>query len=80
MPSVDSHTPTPADPYGLAPILSVADVAAFLGLDPKTVYGAITRHELPARRIGKRLVVLRDALLSWLRAEERGLPSPRRSR
>lgn len=53
--------------YGLAPILTPDEAAAFLGVNRKTVYEAIKTGGLPARQIGKkRLVILRAALLSWL--------------
>ena len=61
--------------YGLEPVLSVHDAAAFLGVNPKTVYEAIDRGELPARRVGKRrLVILRHVLLGWLSSQERVSP------
>lgn len=49
--------------------LSVAEVAALLRVDRKTIYGAIAVGDLPARRVGagrRRFVVGRDALLAWL--------------
>ena len=53
--------------FGLAPILSPKEAARFLGVNPKTVYEAIQRGELPARRVGKRrIVILRDVLIEWL--------------
>ena len=60
--------PIPA-PASLPLALSVAEVAALLRVDRKTIYGAISVGDLPARRIGagrKRFVVGRDALLAWL--------------
>jgi excisionase family DNA binding protein len=60
------HTPD-IETYGLPATLSVDRVAAFLNLDRKTVYDAIARGEIPARRIGRRrIVILRGALLDWL--------------
>ena len=56
-------------PASLPLALSVAEVAALLRVDRKTIYGAIAVGDLPARRIGagrKRFVVGRDALLAWL--------------
>ncbi len=67
-----------ATDYGLSPVLSVAEVAAFLGVNAKTVYVAISEGQLPARRIGRRrVVILRDALLRWLASEERVVPERR---
>ena len=47
-------------------VMTVREVAAFLRLDRKTVYDAAARGELPARRVGRRLVVSRAALVAWL--------------
>ncbi|MBN2361436.1 MAG: helix-turn-helix domain-containing protein [Deltaproteobacteria bacterium] len=44
------------------------DVARFLGVDLKGVYNAARRGEIPHRRIGRRVVFLRSALLDWLRS------------
>lgn len=64
--------------YGLPPVLSVAEAASFLGVNTKTVYVAISEGQLPARRIGRRrVVILRDALLRWLASEERVVPERR---
>lgn len=53
--------------YGLPAVLDVAAASAFLGVNRKTIYSAITSGELPARRVGKRrLVILRHVLLAWL--------------
>ena len=68
----------PTATYGLPPVLSVAEAAAFLGVEKKTVYTAISEGRLPARRIGRRrLVILRDVLLRWLQSEERVVPAHR---
>ncbi|MBI5478136.1 MAG: helix-turn-helix domain-containing protein [Deltaproteobacteria bacterium] len=61
-----------SDPtYGLPAVLTVEETAAFLRLNPKTVHAAITAGELPGRKVGRRTLVLRDALLHWLKLEER---------
>ncbi len=58
------------DDCGLKPVLSVAEVAAFLGVNVKTVYQAIQEQGLPAKRINRRrLVILRDALIAWLSSQ-----------
>ena len=72
------NTSSPSDYYGLPPVLTVEEVASFLRLNPKTVYQAVADRQLPARRVGKRLVFLRDALLEWLRSKERVLPRRRK--
>ena len=57
------------DTYGLPPVLDVYQTAEFLGLDKKTVYTAVSKGEMPGRKVGRRVVILRDALLDWFRSE-----------
>jgi len=64
--------------YGLSPVLSVAEVADFLRLNRKTVFAAIAAGEMPGRKVGRRVVILRDALLEWMRSKAR--VSSRRTR
>ncbi|MCC7383935.1 MAG: helix-turn-helix domain-containing protein [Deltaproteobacteria bacterium] len=53
----------------LSEVLTVAEVATVLRVDRKTIYEAIRRKQLPAKRVGRRrLVVSRDALVAWLRS------------
>ena len=52
-------------------VMTVREVAVFLRLDRKTVYDAIARGELPARRVGRRVVVSRTALIAWLASGDR---------
>ncbi|MEZ4404489.1 MAG: helix-turn-helix domain-containing protein [Kofleriaceae bacterium] len=60
-------TPAAGSPAPLPDVMSVQEAASLLRLDRKTVYGAVTRGELPARRVGKRRIVIgRAALLRWL--------------
>jgi len=62
-------------------VLTVDEAAAFLRVDRKTVYTAVAEGQLPGRRVGRRrIVILRDQLLAWLRSNEPVLPSRRRSR
>ena len=42
------------------------EVAAFLGVNRKTVYEAVTRAVIPCRRLGRRVVFSRSALVAWL--------------
>lgn len=49
-----STAPEPAE-------LTIAEAAARLGIDPKTVRRAIARGDLAARRIGPRLIRIRQA-------------------
>lgn len=50
-------------------ILCADDVAAWFGVDRKTVYNAAARNALPCQRLGKRLLFSRAALASWLARE-----------
>ena len=87
----DEHTPRSGPPrphppdddapptYGLSPILTAAEAATFLRVNVKTVHAAIRAGELPGRKVRHRTVILRDALLDYLRSNERVLPSRRRS-
>jgi excisionase family DNA binding protein len=64
--------------YGLPEVMTADEVANFLRCNVKTVYEAAQQKNLPARRVGRRLVILRDALLAWLWSNECVLPSRRR--
>ena len=46
----------------LPEVMSVEQAARYLGIGRNTAYEAIRRGELPATRIGRRLVVVRAAL------------------
>jgi excisionase family DNA binding protein len=50
-------------------VVSVDEVAQWFGVDRKTVYNAAARGEIPHRRLGKRLLFSRAALVSWLACE-----------
>ena len=47
-------------------VMDADDVAAFLGVDRKTVYDHAGRGTLPCRRLGRRLLFSRQALVVWL--------------
>lgn len=49
-----------------AEVMDVEAVAAFLGVDRKTVYDYAARGEIPCRRLGKRILFSRSALVAWL--------------
>ena len=66
--------------YGLPQILTVEEAAAFLRLNVKTVHAAITAGEMPGRKVRRRTVILRDALLEWLRSKPRVTARRKRSR
>jgi excisionase family DNA binding protein len=48
-------------------ILTADEVVKLLRVDRKTVYEAAQRGELPHRRLGRRLLFERGAVLRWLR-------------
>lgn len=50
-------------------VLSVDQVAELLGLGRNTVYDAAGRGEIPHRRIGRRLIFSRTAVLEWLQGK-----------
>lgn len=65
------------EPTQLPPILTVDELAAFLRLNRKSVYAAISGGEIPGvRRIGGTIRVNRDSVLDWLAGEGR-VPSSR---
>lgn len=47
-------------------VLQADQVAQLLGVDRKTVYEAAGRGEIPHRRLGRRLLFSRSAILAWL--------------
>ena len=55
--------------------MSVAEAAAFLGVDAKTVYDYAGRGVIPHRRLGKRILFSRQALVVWLAGECRSTGS-----
>lgn len=50
----------------LPEVCNVRDVAAYLRVAENSVYAAIRTGELPAVRLGRRLLVSKTALLLWL--------------
>jgi excisionase family DNA binding protein len=64
------------DPQQLA--FTRASSAQATGLPLTTIDLAIANHELPATRSGRRLIILREDLIDWLRrGRERGAIAPR---
>jgi excisionase family DNA binding protein len=47
-------------------VLDVDSVAALLDVGRNAVYEACARREIPHRRVGKRILFSRSALLRWL--------------
>jgi excisionase family DNA binding protein len=59
-----------AGPPGPSSAVMTADeVAAFLGVDRKTVYDYANRGQIPCQKLGKRVLFSRDQLVAWLRGE-----------
>lgn len=50
-------------------VMSVEECAVFLGVDRKTVYDYAGRGMIPCRRLGKRILFSRRALVLWLGGE-----------
>lgn len=55
--------PPPADP---SDVCTVDDVAAWLGVDRKTIYTAARHRRIPCARLGRRIVLSRTAIARWL--------------
>lgn len=49
-----------------AEVMSVDEIAQLLGVGRDTVYDAAGRGEIPHRRLGRRLIFSRVAVLEWL--------------
>lgn len=47
-------------------VLSVDQVAELLGIDRKTVYDHANRGRIPCRRLGRRILFGRRAIIDWL--------------
>jgi len=47
--------------------ITVKDASAFLGVDPRTLSGALSVHggDIPSLSIGRRIVIPRAAFLRW---------------
>lgn len=56
----------PSEALSLGDVLTADDAAALLGVSRWTLYAAANRHEVPHRRLGRRMLFSRRALLVWL--------------
>ena len=54
--------------------ISATEVAELLGLSRNSVYYAVTRGEIPHRRVGRRIIFSRSAIMAWLGSQERDVP------
>ena len=71
-----------SDPtYGLPTVLSIDEAAEFMRVNRKTLYDVVARGEgPPVRKIGRRIVIMRDVMLHWLASgEQKGRRSSSRS-
>lgn len=50
-------------------IMTITEAAAFLRLNPRTLYSLAQRGEIPAQKLGNRWRFSRSALLQWMKAE-----------
>jgi excisionase family DNA binding protein len=50
-------------------VLMASEVAELLRVDRKTIYEAAQRGDIPHRRLGRRLLFERGAVLAWLRLD-----------
>lgn len=64
--------PRPERELGEPIAYSVPEAAQVLGLAESGLRELIRKGEFPVSQIGRRQVVLRESLLAWLRAHERG--------
>jgi excisionase family DNA binding protein len=65
-PSAAAIRPGPSESSMHGEVLNAEEVAAFLGVDRKTVYDGAGRGTIPHQRLGKRLLFSRQALMTWL--------------
>ena len=61
-------------------VLTVPEAATLLRLNPKTVYDAVNRGELPHQRIGRKIRLCRSALLTWLSQGQGRVPRSKEKR
>ncbi|MEJ7599238.1 MAG: helix-turn-helix domain-containing protein [Kofleriaceae bacterium] len=60
--------PSVADPdrSQRSDVMTADEVAEYLGVDRNTVYEYAARGEIPHRRLGKRMIFRRGAIIAWL--------------
>jgi excisionase family DNA binding protein len=52
-----------------AATVTIADTSSVLGVDPRTVSHAIANGELPAIKVGRRILIVRERLVAMLTVE-----------
>lgn len=65
-PRREPAAPATLEAFGTRDVLCADQVAAWFGVDRKTVYNAAARGNLPCQRLGKRLLFSRELLSDWL--------------
>lgn len=50
-------------------LITADEAAELLGIHRTTLYDGARRGEIPCRRVGRRFVFVREALLAWLRQD-----------
>lgn len=68
-----TETENTNDTARLPEVLTVDEVAELLRVNRKTVYSAIQRGKLPARRLGTAIRISRDQVLRWLADGQAGV-------
>jgi excisionase family DNA binding protein len=67
-PGTTDHADAALAPGRDPEVMDADELATFLGVDRKTVYDYAGRGEIPHRRLGKRLLFSRTAIVAWLGA------------
>lgn len=60
-------------------MLTVEEAAQLLRISRNLAYELVAQGELPHLRLGKRIVIPRDGLMSWIERQS-GLPTPHSDR
>jgi len=58
--------------HGLPELLTIAEVATFLRVNPKTIRRWVTARRIPCLRIGTRIRFDRGEIVSWVRQRREG--------
>lgn len=56
---------------GLSTIMTTQEVTEWLGINRKTLYSAVATGEIPARKIGRKYLFSRSAIMAWLTMQGR---------
>ena len=52
-------------------VISAKEAAGLLGIHHTTLYDGARNGEIPCRRVGRRFIFIREALIEWLRGADR---------